>query len=112
MAMVPGALWLKAHGGGANVVMRANSIVAALNAAIFGMGIAAVPCWIGDQEKTLRRASAKTIGARDVFLVVHPDLAKIARVRAVIDFIVAAFKRDRAAWTGEAVSAAEAEAAR
>jgi len=105
MGMVPGALWFKQHGKGGNVVMRANSIVAALNAAIFGMGIASAPCWMGDPETALRRVGGATIGARDVFLVVHPDLAKVARVRAVVDFVVAAFKRDRAAWAGEAEAA-------
>ena len=41
-----------------------------------------------------------TIGQRNVFLVVHPDLARVARVRAVIDFLVETFARDAGAWAG------------
>jgi len=101
MRGVPGSLWLEAHGKGANVVARANSIVAALNTAIAGMGIAAVPCSIGDAEPAVRRVSPRIIGSRDVFLLVHPDLARVARVRAVVDFVVECFRRDARLWSGQ-----------
>jgi DNA-binding transcriptional LysR family regulator len=97
----PGGQWLAGHASGANVVFRANSIVAALNAAIFGMGIAALPCFVADSERMLVRASAQVIGTRNVFLVVHPDLARVARVRAVMDYIVEVFERDAPRWKGE-----------
>jgi hypothetical protein len=32
--------------------------------------------------------------------VVHPDLITTARVRAVVDFLVALFVRDAALWSG------------
>jgi DNA-binding transcriptional LysR family regulator len=100
MGAVPGALWLEEHAKGSHVVMRANSIVAALNAAIFGLGVGVLPCFMADPEPALQRLSPRVLGARDVFLVVHPDLARVARVRAVMDFIVEAFQRDAAAWSG------------
>jgi DNA-binding transcriptional LysR family regulator len=98
---VPGALWLKEHAKGATVVTRGNSIIAVLNAATFGMGLATLPCFLGDAETALTRVSDERVGTRNVFLVVHPDLARVARVRAVVDHIVEAFTRDRRVWSGE-----------
>jgi DNA-binding transcriptional LysR family regulator len=106
----PGGLWLDAHDEGANVVMRGNSIVAAINAAICGMGIVAVPCFLAESEPLLRRLTPRVLGGRDIFLVVHPDLARVARVRAVMDFVVDMFARDAALWSGIATQAKPAAA--
>jgi len=100
MGAIPGALWLLEHGEGIAVVMRCNSIVAALNAAILGMGLTVLPCFLGDAEPALRRLTPRVIGSRDVFLVVHPDLARVARVRAVMQFMVETFERDASLWSG------------
>src|ERR1041385_2640809 len=94
LSAVPGALWLSEHAAGARLVLRANSIVAALNATIVGMGIGVPPCFITDGEPDLCRLTPLAVGERDVCLVVHPDLARVARVRAVMDFIVETFTRD------------------
>lgn len=87
LGQVPGALWLEEHKKGAHVAIRCDSILSALNAALVGMGIAALPCFLADSEATLRRLTHEVIGTRPVFLVVHRDLARVARVRAVIDFV-------------------------
>jgi DNA-binding transcriptional LysR family regulator len=101
LAAVPGAQWLDAHDTGTQIVLRANSIVAAFNAAVFGMGLTALPCFMADPEPALRRLAPRVLGARDVFLVVHPDLARVAKVRAVMDFIVETFTRDALLWSGQ-----------
>jgi len=53
-----------------------------------------------DHSTQLQRLTPRVIGARDTFLVVHPDLACIARVRAVMGVIAELFQRDQALWTG------------
>lgn len=85
--------------------MRGNSIVAAINAAICGMGIGAVPCFLAESDPALRRVTPRVIGARDIYLVVHPDLARVARVRAVMDFVVELFTKDATLWSGVAPGA-------
>jgi DNA-binding transcriptional LysR family regulator len=100
LANTPGGLWLGAHAQGANVVMRGNSIVAAINATVCGMGISTVPCFFADGEPRLRRLTPRVLGGRDIFLVVHPDVARVARVRAVMDFVVELLARDAALWSG------------
>jgi DNA-binding transcriptional LysR family regulator len=88
MSAVPGAQWLTKHGAGAHVVLRGNSIMAALNACLAGMGLTVLPGFLADVEPTLVRLSPAVLGTRPMFLVVHPDLARVARVRVVMDFIV------------------------
>ncbi len=102
MAQTPGGVWFGAHARGCNAAMRGNSVVAVLNAAICGMGVAVLPCFLGEPEPQLRRLTPRILGVRDIHLVVHPDLARVARVRAVMDFIVELFERDAALWTGVA----------
>ena len=102
MAGVPGAQWLAEHGAGTTVTMRGNSIIAAMNAAILGLGLTVLPCFIADAESALCRLTPRLLGTRDIFLVVHPDLARVARVRAVMDFIIEAFERDAVKWAGVA----------
>jgi DNA-binding transcriptional LysR family regulator len=102
MAQTPGGLWFAAHANACNVAMRGNSVVAVLNAAICSMGVAVIPCFLGEPEPQLRRLTPRVLGERDIHLVVHPDLARVARVRAVMDFIVELFERDAALWTGVA----------
>ncbi len=101
MAGTPGGLWFDAHGAGAHMVLRGNSISSTLSGALVGLGIAALPCFLADTEPTLRRIADAPIGVRDIWLAVHPDLARIARVRAVMDFMIEHFDRDGARWRGE-----------
>lgn len=91
LSQVPGAVWLAEHGEGANVVLRTGSLPAACNAALAGLGIAVIPCLLGDGEPGLVRFLPEIVGSRDGYLVVHPDLARVARVRVVMAFLVERF---------------------
>ncbi|HEX2733179.1 MAG TPA: LysR family transcriptional regulator [Polyangiaceae bacterium] len=104
LGAVPGALWLAEHAAGAKTVLRGNSIVAALNAVTFGVGIGALPCFMADAEPRLQRLTERVVGVRPIFMVVHPDLARVARVRAVMDFLIDVFTKDAALWSGQQVS--------
>lgn len=96
-----GGQWLTDHGKGANIVLRGNSIGAIANAASAGLGIAPLPCFVGDPDGSLERVTPRCIGFRDILLVVHPDLARASRVRAVMDFVVELIARDAKKWRGE-----------
>jgi DNA-binding transcriptional LysR family regulator len=100
LAKVPGAVWLEAHGQGANVVLRSGSIPAAWNAALGGLGIVLVPCFLAEREDSMLRLTPELLGTRDVFLVAHPDLTRVARVRLVMDFLVERFTRDASLLAG------------
>jgi DNA-binding transcriptional LysR family regulator len=80
--------------------MRGSSLVSVLNAAISGLGLAVVPCHLGAGEPSLRCVPGDSIARHDVFIVVHPDLAKVARIRAVMDFFADVIGRDTALLGG------------
>jgi DNA-binding transcriptional LysR family regulator len=101
LAEVEGARWLRERGDVANIVLRANSIAAAATAAAFGMGLVPLPCFVASSTPALVRLTPEVIGRRDILLVAHPDLVKVARVRATMDFLMELFARDRTLWSGE-----------
>jgi len=69
----------------ASVVVNDSEL--ALNAVRAGLGRTLLPCRIGDAVRELSRLSgAKPVLARDMWLIVHPDLKHLARVRAVIEW--------------------------
>jgi DNA-binding transcriptional LysR family regulator len=102
MAGIPGARWLADYGEGARVMLRGNSIVAVLNATIVGMGLAVLPCFLAEAEPMLRRLTPEVLGSREIQLVFHPDVARTARVRKVIDFITEVIGGDATRLRGEA----------
>lgn len=58
-----------------------------LSAAKGGLGLAMIPCFIGDREPQLVRATnRKPIKARDIWLLTHSDLRRTARIKAFMTF--------------------------
>jgi len=52
-----------------------------------GLGLVMLPCFLGDRDKMLVRASnRKPTKARDVWLLTHSDLRRTARIRAFMTF--------------------------
>lgn len=96
LAHVPGARWLAAHGAGATTAFRGNSIRAILDAAAAGLGLTVLPHFVASREPRLCALAADVLGSRTLSIVFHPELAKAARVRVVVDAMVAAIRRDHA----------------
>lgn len=70
------------------VSFRASSFMAVLDAAAADMGLAVLPCYLADPVKSLARASEPIPEiATDLWLLVHEDLRRTARVRAFTDFL-------------------------
>jgi DNA-binding transcriptional LysR family regulator len=101
MARNPGAIWLEEHKAGARIVARSNSLVSALNASVAGMGVTVLPCFLAEAEPSLRRLTDEILASRAMWMVFHPDVAQIRRVRTVIDFVSAIVAREAAAFRGE-----------
>ena len=101
MARSPGAIWLDQHKAGARIVVRCNSLVSALNASVAGMGVTVLPCFLAEAEPSLRRLTNDVLASRAMWMVFHPDVAQIRRVRAVIDFISAIVGREAETFRGD-----------
>lgn len=100
MAGTPGALWLAEHAPDAQLVLRADSLVALVNATAMGMGLGVLPCFLGDVEPNLVRLTDRVLGRRTAWLVAHPDVARIPRVRVVLDHVVAVMTQEAAFLAG------------
>jgi DNA-binding transcriptional LysR family regulator len=88
LANVPGAIWLRDHGLEDRVVLRTNSIPSALSAAVSAIGLALLPSVAAcDEGAVVRVLDDVVIDRRPMWLVTHPDVARTARVRVVMDFL-------------------------
>jgi DNA-binding transcriptional LysR family regulator len=104
---VRAAEWLAENAPESAVVYRSNSLVNQLVAAREGIGIAILPCYLGDPEPGLVRAFApvETL-ARELWLVTHNDLRRTARIRAFFDIVGERLLADRPLLEGRAPSSA------
>jgi DNA-binding transcriptional LysR family regulator len=100
---LPSAKWIDANVPQQRIVHRADSLLAITAAARAGMGVAALPCYLGDADPQLRRI-AEPCRELDVplWLLTHPDLKRVARIRAVLDFLAQRITEQRALIEGRA----------
>jgi len=67
-----------------------------------GLGVAVLPCYMADIDPGLRRVIADPVPGNELGLWVlyHPDVRRVARVRLFTDFIAAAITADRDLFEG------------
>jgi DNA-binding transcriptional LysR family regulator len=93
---MPQQRWLLAIAGDRPVVCELNYISEHLIAARAGVGVAGLPCFLGQREHDLVRIHEDVpFFARDIWLAVHRDLRKSPPVRAVMDFVAAVVSQHR-----------------
>ena len=80
--------WLSQRMRGARCVLEVNGTPGILAAVRAGMGIGVLPCWLADADGELVRVLPEQTLVHELWLVVHHDLRRAARIRAVTDFIV------------------------
>jgi DNA-binding transcriptional LysR family regulator len=90
--------WLATHVPVARVSFRSNSLVNQLMGVRAGLGIALLPCYLGDRDDGVRRISGVLPDlASELWIVTHQDLKNTARIRAFLGEIgdaVVASRRD------------------
>lgn len=80
-----------------DIALRTNSIAAVLEAVRLGWGAGDLPCFVADELRDLERAFPREKPESiDVWLVVHRDLQRAARVRVLMDELVRAFRASAA----------------
>ncbi len=80
--------WLEAEGLAPRVVLRLDSLLAIRSAVAAGLGAAVLPCYLAEADPALRRLGPPLDGlAVDLWLLTHPDLRRVGRVRAFMDFM-------------------------
>ncbi len=82
------AAWLARHVPTRSVCYRTNSPVNQFLAAKAGMGLALLPCYLGDSDRTLTRVLSPLPDLRtELWLVTHRSLKETARIRSFMELI-------------------------
>ena len=105
LAASPAGVFYREHLPDARFAMHANGILPMLNAVLFGAGIAPLPCFLGDAEATLTRLPWEPWSNRRLRLLVPRDVARVPRVRAVLEYLVEILTRAEAVFAGATVGA-------
>ncbi|GEP05420.1 LysR family transcriptional regulator [Methylobacterium oxalidis] len=96
------ARWLRANLREVEPVVRADSFVSLRDLAVGGLGVALLPCYLGDTSPgliRLPRAATLDLGST-LWLLTHADLRRVARIDAVVSVLTAALSADRTTFEG------------
>jgi DNA-binding transcriptional LysR family regulator len=96
------AEWLATAVPEGAIVYRTSSLINQLAAAKAAIGLALLPCYLGDSESGLERALPRPIPelARELWIVTHADLRQTARVRAFFDLVGNGLAAEQALFEG------------
>jgi DNA-binding transcriptional LysR family regulator len=92
--------WVGDTGG--RVVVRLNDAAVLSDATAAGVGIAALPCVLGDERAGLIKLDAFGTGRDEIYAVAPGELRRSGRVRAVVDLLVRVWKDNAARLSGTA----------
>jgi DNA-binding transcriptional LysR family regulator len=94
--------WLENHVPPARTRLVMSSLSAVLLAARQGNGLALLPCYMADPASDLVRCSPVLPEVSSaLWLLVHSDLRKVARIRAVMDFLAKAVSERWDSFSGQ-----------
>jgi DNA-binding transcriptional LysR family regulator len=98
--LVP-AIWKSREQGEDRVVFQCRASRAVQNAAALGLGLALLPCYIGDEDTRLLRV-CDPIESLDMqlWVLTHPDLRNTARVRSMMAFLYEELGAQADLWGG------------
>jgi DNA-binding transcriptional LysR family regulator len=101
-AGIAAAAWLEGVAPAEAIIYRTTSLVNQLVATRAGMGLAVLPCYLGDPEVDLVRVLPDPVPAlgAELWIVTHADLKHTARVRAFFDLVGDGLARQRALFAG------------
>ena len=95
--------WIATNVPPERINYRSNSLVNQLMAARTGLGIALLPCYLGDRDDGVRRVSGVLPDlSSELWIVTHEDLKNTARIRAFLTVIGDAVAAARRSFEGHA----------
>lgn len=85
----------------AYVSLIADDMIAMVAAIRAGMGIGRLPCFLGDPDPDLMRVPGfEPSRYFDIWILTHPDLKNVARIRAFLGFAADAFREKSSLYLG------------
>ncbi|QJI37119.1 LysR family transcriptional regulator [Pseudomonas sp. ADAK13] len=89
---MPQQRWLLEIAGNRKVVCELSDISSHLIAARSGVGVAGLPCFLGDADSALIKLEHDGMSfSRDIWLVTHRDMKRSIIVRTVMDYFAESF---------------------
>ncbi|WP_375160823.1 LysR family transcriptional regulator [Bradyrhizobium sp. RDT46] len=97
------ARWMRENLSAVRITARVDALPALRDAAVAGLGLALLPCYVGDLASDLRRVTPKAPAEprSALWLLTHDDLKRTARVRATLDFLASALASERKLFEGK-----------
>lgn len=104
MGHAPPIAWRRKTFAGARPLMSVEHVASmhALLRCTPAQGL--LPCFLGDPDPQLRRVGELAEGTTTLWLLIHADLRRSARVRALVDFLVPRLLARRPLFLGELVT--------
>jgi DNA-binding transcriptional LysR family regulator len=94
--------WVRQHFPDAEVAMNVDDVGTMALAVSHGMGLARMPCYIGDTDPSLRRLDLPlTPSTWGIWILSHIDLRSSARVRVAREFLIESIEGQREVVLGE-----------
>jgi DNA-binding transcriptional LysR family regulator len=101
MATLPGPRWIAEAAPNAEIRFRSNSLVNLVSNLRAGLGVASLPCFVGDAEPELVRCFPPPPELNsEMWLIVREDLRSVPHIRAFADFLAAYLLSIRARMAG------------
>ena len=95
LAHLEQAKWLRKHVDESRVAMRVDSLVGMVDAVVHGLGAGLLLCPLADARSELvRLAPPDPALDTQVWILTHPDLRQVARIRAFTQFVFDALSVD------------------
>lgn len=105
LAHLPEAQWLAQEVRPKRIVATSTEVMSLLELARSGACAAVLPCLVAEADPALRRLSGPApVSYREMWLLMHPDLKRVRRVRAVVDWLEEIISANRATLEGQAVA--------
>lgn len=94
--------WMSDNVPAAQIACRVDAFPTLRDAVCASMGLAVLPCYVGDATAGLMRLDKTLPEVRSaLWLLTHSDIRRTARVRSVMDFLAAALMRERPLLEGK-----------
>lgn len=97
---VPQQQWLRQFAQGRPFIFRTSDLVGLHSAVRAGLGAAVLPFFIAGAAPDLVCLRRDGVPPRDLWLVVHEDVRRSPRIRAVMDVLIEILGRDRSLLEG------------
>ena len=95
-------VWKKKSHGEQQIVFSSTNPLAVQNTTTAGMGVTALPCYLGDTDKRLVRVGdLLEFRTMELWILTHADLRHTARVKALIAFLYEALVKNKDLFEGK-----------